>query len=33
VWKTEHSGCLKEGKERERVMEIETVLESRKGQI
>jgi hypothetical protein len=33
VWKTEHLDILKERKERESVLEIETVVESGKGQI
>jgi hypothetical protein len=33
VWKTEHFDNLKERKERESVLEIETVVESGKGQI
>jgi len=33
VWKTENLDILKERKERESVLEIETVVESGKGQI
>jgi hypothetical protein len=33
VWKTEHLDSLKERNERESVLEIETVVESGKGQI
>jgi hypothetical protein len=33
VWKTEHLDILNERKERENVLEIETVVESGKGQM